>query len=216
MSKDMKLYGSTNLRSFNTLKLRAALAEAGASYEFAAVDLAKGEQKNPAFVAINPHGKIPVLVDGDFALPESDAILWYIGETYPQANLLPRADGSPAATQARAQVLRWCDFASTALYPAYADFYNYGLGDADKRIPWAAEAALQKIARATAVMESVLSRQPFLATAFSLADLSNTAMFVTLKLRLPGDPLADRPATAAWYQKIIARPAFARVLAEIK
>ena len=216
MSQIMKLYGSTNLRSFNTLKLRAALAEVGAPHEFVAMDLQKGEQRQPAFLAVNPHGKIPVLVDGDFALPESDAILWYIGEKYPDANLLPRPDGTPAATQARAQVLRWCDFASTALYPAYADFYNYGLGDADKRIPWAAEAALQKIARATAVMEAVLAKQAFLAGAFSLADLSNAAMFVTLKLRLPSDPLADRPSTAAWYQKITGRPAFAKVLAEIK
>jgi glutathione S-transferase len=212
----MKLYGSTNLRSFNTLKLRAALAEANADHEFVAMDLQKGEQRQPAFLAVNPHGKIPVLVDGDFTLPESDAILWYIGEKYPDANLLPRGDGTLAATQARAQVLRWCDFASTGLYPAYADFYNYALGDADKRIPWAAEAALQKIARATAVMEAVLSKQPFLTGAFSLADLSNAAMFVTLKLRLPSDPLADRPSTAAWYQKITGRPAVARVLADIK
>jgi len=216
----MKLYGSTNLRSFNTLKLRAALAETGAPHEFVAVDLQKGEQKRPEFVAINPHGKIPVLVDEGFTLPESDAILWYVGEKYPEAKLLPRADGSLAATQARAQVLRWCDFASTALYPACAEFYTYGIGDADKRIPWIAEAALQKIARATAVMETTLasqpSAQPYLAGAFSLADLSNAAIIVTLKLRLPSDPLADRPHTTAWFQRVTTRPAWAKVVADIK
>jgi glutathione S-transferase len=212
----MRLYGSTNLRSFNTLKLRAALAEVGVPHQFIPVDLPKGAQRRPEFLAINPHGKVPVLVDEGFALPESDAILWYIGEKYPQANLLPRADGSPAATQARAQVLRWIDFASTTLYPAYADYWNYALGDTDKRIPWAAEAALQKVERATAVMEAVLGTQPFLAGAFSLADLANAAIIVSLKLRLPRDPLADRPVTTAWFQKVTARPAWAKVMAETK
>ena len=214
----MKLYGSTNPRSFNTLKLRAALTEAGAPFEFVPVDLAKGEQRRPEFVAINPHGKIPVLVDDDgFTLPESDAILWYIGEKYPDARLLPRADGSPENTQARAQVLRWCDFASTSLYPAYGDYYNFGpLGEEAKRVPWAAEAALQKIARAVSVMESVLGQHPYLSGPFSLADISNAAIITSLKLRLPSDPLADRPSTAAWYHRVTARPAWARVTAATK
>ena len=213
----MKLYGSTNPRSFNTFKLRVALTEAGVSFEFIPVDLAKGEQRRPDFVAINPHSKIPVLIDDDgFALPESDAILWYIGEKYPGAQLLPRADGSLAATQARAQVLRWCDFASTGLYSAYGDYYNFGpLGSEEQRVPWAAEAALKKIARAVSVMESVLARQNHLAGAFSLADISNAAILTSLKLRLPSDPLADRPSTAAWYQRVTTRPAWVKVTSDI-
>ena len=74
----MKLYGSSQKKSFNTLKLRVALAEAGADCEFVPIDLDKKEQTDPDFVRLNPHGKVPVLVDGDFVLPESDAILWYI------------------------------------------------------------------------------------------------------------------------------------------
>ena len=87
----MKLYGNTNTKSFNTLKIRFALAEIGAPYEFEPVDLAKGESRTPDFKRLNPHGKVPVLQDGDFALPESDAILWYLGEKYQDANLLPPA-----------------------------------------------------------------------------------------------------------------------------
>lgn len=213
----MKLYGSTNLRSFNTLKLRAALAEIGVPYQYIGVDLGVGEGRRPEFLAINPHGKIPVLVDDDgFTLPESDAILWYLGEKYPDAGLLPRANGTLAVTQARAQVLRWCDFASTALYPAYADFYTHALGDVDKRVPSIAESAQQRITRATGVMETVLAAQPYLAGTFSLADLSNAAILVSLKLRLPRDPLADRPHTAAWYQRVTARPAWVKTVADIK
>src|ERR1051325_1973422 len=117
----IKLHGSSNDKSFNTLKLRFALAELGLEYEFVPVDLAKGESRTPDFLRINPHGKVPVLVDGEFALPESNAILWYLGETDPRAKLLPKLDGSAGTTRTRAQILRFCDIASTALYPAEAE-----------------------------------------------------------------------------------------------
>src|SRR6185369_8898719 len=109
----MKLYGSMAIKAFNTMKIRAALAEAGAAYDYVPVDLPKGEARTPAFLAMNPHGKIPVLVDGDFTLAESDAILWYVAEKYPQAKLLP------ADARGRARVLQWCSFASTGLYAGY-------------------------------------------------------------------------------------------------
>ena len=120
----IKLYGSSNNKSFNTLKLRFALAEIGAAYDFVPVDLPRGESRTADFLRINPHGKVPVLVDGDFALPESGAILWYLGESYPDAKLLPRADGTAAALQARAQILRFNDLAATAFYPAYSEWWN--------------------------------------------------------------------------------------------
>jgi glutathione S-transferase len=207
----MKLYGSSNNRSFNTLKLRVALAEAGASYELVPIDLDKGEQKAPEFLRVNPHGKVPVLVDGDFALPESDAILWYIGEKYPEARLLPPPDASEAARQARARVLQWCDFASTTLYYAYSQFWNYALGAEDDRNPKLAEAALGKIARGIGVMESVLATRPWLAGAsYSLADLSNASVVFALKRRLPSDPLASAPHVRDWYERVTAREAWKR------
>ena len=124
MSKSLKLFGSTNPRSFNTLKIRFALAEIGADYEFVPVDVGKGEGRKPEFLSVNPHGKIPVPLDGEFALPESDAILWYLGEKFPDAKLLRPADGSQEALQARAQVLRFCDIASTTFYPAYSEWWT--------------------------------------------------------------------------------------------
>src|SRR5690348_8296570 len=115
----IELFGSANTKSFNTLKIRFALAEIGVAYQFRPVDLAKGESRTAEFLRINPHGKVPVLLDDDFALPESDAILWYLGEKYPDAKLLPPLDGAAGSLQARAQILRFLDIASTAVYPAY-------------------------------------------------------------------------------------------------
>src|SRR5688572_12194738 len=112
----LKLYGPVNRLSPNTLKLRVALAELDAVYEYHPVDLAKGEQHAPEFLAINPHGKVPVLVEDDFILPESDAILFYVAERFAEHRREPRLLATGA--RERARTLQWCDFASTTLYPA--------------------------------------------------------------------------------------------------
>jgi glutathione S-transferase len=210
----VKLYGSTNKKSFNTLKIRAALAEAGAAYEFVPVDLDKGENKTSEFLAINPHGKVPALTDGDFALPESNAILWYIADTHPASALAPRPDGSPAAIRARARIAQWMDFAQTTLYAGYADWWNYAL-DAAKRNPPLAEAALGRIHRGLAVMETVLATRDHIATPdFSMADLSNASMVFALQRRLPDEPLARYERVRAWYDRLRARPSFAAAIAD--
>jgi glutathione S-transferase len=210
----VKLYGSTNKRSFNTLKIRAALAEAGAPYEFVPVDLDKGENKTPEFLAINPHGKIPVLTDGTFALPESNAILWYVAETHPDSGLAPPNDGL-AAIRARARIAQWLDFAQTTLYAAYADWWNHALGDAKERVPAVAEKALGRIHRALGVMDAALAARPYIATPdFSMADLSNASMAFALHRRLPDDPLAKVERVRAWYDRIRARPSFGSAIAD--
>jgi glutathione S-transferase len=211
----VKLYGSTNKKSFNTLKIRAALAEANATYEFIRVDLDKGENKTPAFLAMNPHGKVPLLVDGDFVLPESNAILWYVAETHPDAALVPRHDGTMAAIQARARIAQWVDFAQTTLYAAYADWWNHALGDEAKRIPAVADSSLTKIHRGLGVMETLLGSRAYIATpAFSLADISNASMVFALTRRLPDDPLAKYERVRAWYERVLARPSFAQAIAD--
>ena len=211
----MKLYGNTNNRSFNTLKIRFALAELGVAYEFMPVDLAKGESHMPDFKRINPHGKVPVLVDGDFVLPESDAILWYLAEKDPDAKLLPRFDGSAAVTQARAQILRFCDMASTALYPAYSEWWNASNSDDPaKRNPTAADSALVKVKRALDVLEKTLASGEHLVGGFSLADVTNVSILFSLKRRLQMDPLVGHERVRTWYQRVTERPAWESVAAE--
>jgi glutathione S-transferase len=211
----MKLYGSSNNKSFNTLKLRFALAEIGAAYTFVPVDLGKGESRAADFLRVNPHGKVPVLVDGDFALPESGAILWYLGEKYPDSKLLPRADGTAATLQARAQILRFSDIASTALYPAYSEWWNASNSDDPaKRNPAVADAALGKVTRALGVLEKTLAAGEHLVGGFSLADIANASILFSLKRRLPSDPLAGHERLRAWYDRVTARPTWQAVTAD--
>ena len=208
----MKLYGNTNNKSFNTLKIRFALAEIGAAYEFMPVDLAKGESRTPDFMRINPHGKVPVLLDGDFALPESDAILWYLGEKYPDANLLPRLDGGGDTCRRARRSCAFCDIASTAFYPAYSDWWTAtNSDDPAKRSPVAADSALVKVKRALDVLEKTLASGEHLVGGFSLADVANVSILFSLKRRLPIDPIAGHERVRAWYQRVTARPTWQSV-----
>src|SRR5262245_17829202 len=76
-------------------KSRATIAkwmldECGAKYELVYIDLEKQEQKSPDFLAINPAGKLPALVDGDTKLFEGAAIGLYLGDKFPEANVAPQ------------------------------------------------------------------------------------------------------------------------------
>ncbi len=207
------LYAHVNRMATNTLKLRVALAEAGAAYEYRAINLDAGEQRRPEFLALNPHGKIPVLVDGDFVLAESDAILWYLGERFPGARLLPGA-GDLASAQARALVLQWCDFASTGLSQTYVDIYIHKIKAApDQQVSWIGDAAMQKMDRLLAVMDGVLATRPFLAGDFSLADLAAAAVVTSVKARVPGDLISGHAAIGAWYDRVTGRASWREAMA---
>ncbi len=204
----MKLYGSPNPRSPNTLKLRVALAEAGAEYEFVPVDLSKGQQRAPEFLALNPHAKIPVLTDGDFALPESGAILWYVAEKYPSAHLLGEG------LRARAKAHEWCDFASTGTYAALGDINTHTIYlPPEKRSPGVVELAEARLARCLDVLEKVLEGQTFLAGEYSIADIANAAVVSSARERVPHVFGAQsRPRLDAWLARVTSRPAWGRAL----
>jgi glutathione S-transferase len=102
----MQLY---HFPSPNPQKVTFALKELDLDCEIVPVDLAKGEQRQPAFLAVNPAGRAPVLVDGELTLPESHAILAYLGE---QTGRL-----WPKSAPGRAEALRWLFFLSQHVMP---------------------------------------------------------------------------------------------------
>jgi GST-like protein len=219
----IRLYGHLNSQAPSSFKLRVALGEAGARYEYIPVDLAAGEQNRPAFLALNPHGKIPVLVDDGFALAESDAILWYVAEKFPEAQLLPRGGGGGAAgavsavdraaVQGRARVLQWCDFVSTGIYQTFLDLYIHTRqGAPEQRVSWIGEAAAKKMERLLGVMDGILGQRSHLGGDFSIADIAAAAVLTLVKARIAPDPSAARAHIAAWYARVTARPAWRRAL----
>ncbi len=101
----IKVYGMARSRSSRVLW---ALEEAGLDYDFIKVDFAKGEQRDAAFLALNPAAKVPVFVHDDLVLTESGAILNYIATQF-SPNLIPRNAID------RAHYDRWCYFAISEL-----------------------------------------------------------------------------------------------------
>lgn len=97
----------------NPQKVKFALLELSLDCEMVPVDLTKRAQREPAFLAINPAGRVPVLVDGDLTLWESHAILGYLGEKTGRL--------WPASAASRADALRWLFFLAGHVTPAVAD-----------------------------------------------------------------------------------------------
>jgi len=106
----MKLY---HFPSPNPQKITFALHELKLDCEIVSVDLGKGEQRKPEFLALNPFGRLPVLVDGDLTLWESHAILAYLGEKTGKL--------WPTTSAGRADALRWLFFLSGHISPSATD-----------------------------------------------------------------------------------------------
>jgi glutathione S-transferase len=112
----MKLYYFPGACSLAT---HIVLEWLGAPYETVKLDHAG--TKSPEFLALNPNGAVPLLIDGDFVLSQNGAILYYLGERNPQAQLL--GDGS---LRGRAEVLRWLSFLNSDLHPAFKPIFKPG------------------------------------------------------------------------------------------
>ena len=102
----IKLYG--NKFSPPSNKVEMCINLLGLEYEFVFVDLLKGEQRTSDFLSITPFGKVPVLVDGNFKLSESNAIIKYLCKK-------SKSDLYPSDLEKQAEVDMWCDFISQHL-----------------------------------------------------------------------------------------------------
>ena len=98
--------------SSNSRRAVVVALHLGAKVDFVLVDLAKGEQRRPEYLRLNPNGKVPVLEDGDLALWESNTIAEYLCDITPKQTLLPHD------LKARADVLKWTHWTSAHFSPA--------------------------------------------------------------------------------------------------
>ena len=99
-----------------------ALHEIGEPFDGRPVSFAKGEQRSAAFLAVNPEGKVPVLLIEGRRLTEVAAILFYLAKRFPAANLLPAGD-----IEAQAQVISWMSFIAATVHPARARGLDYAM-----------------------------------------------------------------------------------------
>ncbi len=202
----MRLY--TFPPSPNALKVRLALAELGLEYEPVQVDLLRGEQQGEPFNRLNPHRKVPVLVDGELVLRESDAIVAYLGDAYGGA-LWPK---TPAA---RAEALQWLFFDAANFGYAGRLWWADVLTPKTGRLGPAAGPELVAqvagdVSRALTVLEQHLaSRDYLLGSEFSLADCGAGVMVNLLRGTRADTPDA-LPAVTAYRDRIRARASWTR------
>ena len=174
-------------------------------FEPHALDLRKG--RSPEYLAINPVGKVPTLVDGATTLWESNAINWYLAEKYPEARLLP------ATPEGRADVLRWAFYQTAHVSPPATAVHRsinplhvkYGNQHTDAR---EAEWGRKELARFLPVIETALEDRDWLVGDFSLAEIAfapHLGFLVQYGWDFPGTP-----RVRAWLERIRARPAWQR------
>ena len=114
----IKLYGGARSRASI---VRWYLEELGIPYEFILLDMPTGEHRQPNFLKLNPFGKVPVIVDGDFTLFESGAILLYLNQKYDRQHL---------SIEQQAILIQWILFSNATLAPGL-----FGEENRDRELP---------------------------------------------------------------------------------
>ena len=181
-----------------------ALEELGLPYKVIPLDFSTMEQKKPEFLAINPNGRIPAIVDrdnGDFAVFESGAILIYLAEK--TGKLLPQDP------KRRSQAIQWLMFQMGGVGPMMGQanvFYRYF----PEKIPAAIERYQKEGRRLFEVLDGHLAHHEYLADEYSIADI---ATFPWVRIHdWAGVSLDGLEHVQRWLAAIAARPAVQRGL----
>ncbi len=197
----LTVYGCTNTRSSRVLW---ALEEAGVEYEYVAVDLRAGAGWQPEYLALNPGGKVPTLVDGEFILTESAAICTYIGDRFPSSRLTP-----PVGSQERARYDQWCYFVLSELEQPLWTLTKHTFTLPERwRVPAVLDTTRWEFAVAAKVLAVGLGRREFFVdNCFTAADIliaHTLAWAQACKLPLEHDNLT------AYADRLLARPGWLR------
>ena len=189
----------------NGKKASVMLEEVGLPYELHAINIGKGDQFTPEYVAINPNSKIPAIVDLDgpggkpIKVFESGAILIYLAEK----------TGKLLATEPRARMeaLEWLMFQMGGVGPMFGQAHHF-LRQAPEQIAYAQERYVKEVRRLYAVMDRRLGEADYLAGAYSISDVATypwVSRHTWHKVELTEFPHVER-----WYKAISARPAVER------
>lgn len=186
-----------------------ALEELGIPYDQVTLDRAKNEHRAPAYLAINPNGKVPALVDGDQPYFESLAIILHLAESYGRERAL-----WPSAGAARAEALCWAVWGSQELHFYMMQYLYHGLDTPvsytpEQRSKATADYNHGQLLRLLDVLDARLAGRDYLLDTFSLADIP--AASVLLFGTMLGVSVEGRANVEAWLARCRARPARARV-----
>jgi GST-like protein len=189
----------------NGRKVSIMLEECGLAYNAHRIDIGKGDQFKPEYLAINPNGKIPSIVDPEgpdgapIAMMESGAILVYLaGKT---GRFLPQSD------RGRYEALQWLMFQVGHVGPMFGQAHHFMRAKKDE-IPYGSERYGKEAKRLYGVMDGHLANTPFLAREYSIADIATYPWVARHEWHRVD--LAAFPHVKRWFDTIARRPAVAR------
>lgn len=196
-----------HIESQNGYKVRLALSNLKVEYDYKQVDLVNGEQKEDWFLKLNPNGKVPVLLDEDKSIWESNAILLYIGRKFTQNNLIPQD------ITKLGHMLQWLFFETSMLQTTIqpARFINKFLPP-EKQNQSDLEKTIKKAERALKVMDEHLVKHKFLAGDYSLADISCYGqVYIAPEGRID---LSKFKNITSWQKRVEAQPGYVEMRAK--
>ncbi len=191
-------------------RIHWALEELGVPYERVKIDLAAGDQRKPEYLALNPNGKVPLLVADGLPIFESLAILVYLGETYGVEKGL-----FPAPGLGRAEALKWMAWANVTLGDAASRIIRNVMDrfPAEQRNEKAGEQAKTDLSDLWGIVDKALEGKEYLVGGgFTFADLA-VGGFTMITARI-GVDLGSYKNVQAWSARNTSRPAIGRVMAE--
>jgi glutathione S-transferase len=223
-------------RSSASRRVRLCLAEKGLSYESRLINMIRGDQHQPDYLAMNPNGVVPTLLHGDRVLYESSVIAEYLEDMFPEPAILP---SDPFERSKIRNFVRWIDEAclpqlivfnwSSSMQPVASQWTAEQLAERLARIPtaerreaWtrvarkpysddekakAMAGLVQLLERMTAMLQQSASGV-LIGDLFSLADIA-AIPFVMRISELNAEALADHSAVVTWWDAVRARPSFA-------
>ena len=180
----LKLYGGARSRASI---VQWYLEELGIPYEFILLDLQAGEHRQPEYLAINPIGKVPAIIDGDFQLWESGAILFYLAQKY---------GNMPSSLEEQAKINQWIIFGNATLGPGI-----FVEANREREMP-----------KLMTPLNQILAKQPFLlGDEFSVVDVAVGSILSYIPIMLKLD-LSEYPAVVDYMKRLSERPAFQKAI----
>jgi GST-like protein len=192
----------------NGRKISIMLEEVGLSYEVHPINIEKGEQFAPDFLAISPNNRIPAIIDREgpggkpYSLFESGAILMYLAEK--TGKLVP------TEMHKRYKVIQWLMFQMGGVGPMFGQAHHF-IHSAPEKVPYGIERYSKETRRLYTVMNKHLEGNEYLAGEYSIADIATypwVARYVRHQVKLE-----EFPNVKHWFDTISARPAVQRGMA---
>ena len=187
----------------NPAKVALFLEESGLPYELVPVDTRRGEQHQPAFLAINPNGKTPAIVDGEVTVFDSNAILLYLAEK--AGKFLPEN-----THKLRGELLSWLMFVATGIGP-YSGQAVHFRHFAPEQLPYAVSRYLHEARRHWGIVDAHLAgRRYMVGETYTIVDMAVWGWARILPFVLGEEAWAELPNLKRLFDEISARPAAER------